>query len=168
MKQVKEIETPEGWRGFDDYSSHREMLWIALSKTDGGVIELGSGVGSTALLKQYCMGHHRTFWSYDSNKEWCEKTGAKYIEDWNTDKRWLQKVSVAFVDHSPGEHRKEAIEMLREFADVIVLHDSEPGAQGIYGITEVLTSFKYRLDFRPLGMPHTTALSDKINVEQWV
>lgn len=81
---------------------------------------------------------------------------------------YLHKPSLLFIDSAPGEQRKDLVILHKNNAEVIVLHDTEPGAQSIYGITEVLNSFKYRLDYYPEGMPGTTALSNFVDVTKWV
>lgn len=72
-----------------------------------------------------------------------------------------------FIDGKPGEQRKELIEKHRNNAHVIVVHDTEPGAEYVYGMAEILSTFKYRLDYEPEGEPHTTAVSNFINVCDW-
>lgn len=166
---IKQIKTPPDWElEHNDYSSHRPLLWLCLFhvKKHSTVIEFGSGLGSTPLLRQYCAENQIQFYSFDTDKEWCEKTGAEFVNDFANIE--LKNIAVLFIDGKPGEQRKDLVEQHRETADLIVIHDTEPGAQGIYGTTEVLKSFKYRLDYQPEGNPHTTVLSDRINVEKWV
>lgn len=165
IKTLTHIDCPKEWDGLLDYGSHRPMLWLALNNTEGLVVELGSGVSSTPLLQDYCREKNREFITYENNKEWAEKTGSVYT---NTYFKELDKVGLLFVDSAPGEERKDLIEHYRNDADVIVLHDTEIGCRGIYGIIEILKSFKYRIDFTPPKTPATTALSDTINVSEWI
>jgi len=78
------------------------------------------------------------------------------------------KPNLIFIDSAPGDERKLLVDKYRDIADVIVIHDTEEGAQDIYGTRDVLNSFKYRLDYYPVGMPGTTALSNTVNVCEWV
>lgn len=167
-KVVHYIDAPFDWIGTDDYSSHLQMLWLALSKTDGNVQELGCGKGSTMMLSKECKKQGRVFGSYESNKEYAKKYEGVVTPISNYMDIYLWKPNILFIDSAPGEQRKNLVELHRNNADVIILHDTEIGAQSIYGITDVLNSFKYRLDYYPVGNPGTTALSEIIDVTKWV
>lgn len=170
-KTVQYIDCPEMFNGIDDYSSHAPMLYLALCNTKGHVVEFGMGKGSTPLFSFYCNTNNRVFNSFETNREWfikcliydCVKTK---IDDYK--EQAIGKPGLLFIDSAPGEQRKELIQLHRDNADVIIIHDTEDGAQNIYGIREVLNSFKYRLNYYPEGNPGTTALSNKINVCDWV
>jgi len=75
---------------------------------------------------------------------------------------------VLFVDCAPGEIRKDLIQKWRNKAKIIVAHDTEIGAEYVYGMADVLSSFKYRLDYQPNGKPSTTIISDFFNVMEWI
>lgn len=163
-KTVNYINAPHDWVGTDDYSSHRPMLWLAINNVkDGAVVEFGCGEGSTELLSLTA----ERFFSFETNKRWAENyPKTKLTIDYAKVK--VSPLGILFIDSAPGEQRKYLIELHRDNADVIIIHDTEEGAQNIYGIREVLNSFKYRLNYYPEGNPGTTALSNKINVCEWV
>jgi len=168
-KTVTHIDCPHDWIGTDDYSSHLPLLYLALNKTDGhSVVELGSGKGSTMMLKQKCKEQKRNFSSYENDIFYAKKHDNVITKITNYMNVYLHNPSVLFIDSAPGEQRKDLIELHKDNADVIVIHDTEEGAQNIYGIREVLNSFKYRLNYYPVGNPGTTALSNKIDVTKWV
>ena len=77
------------------------------------------------------------------------------------------EIGLMFIDAAPAEIRKLLISKYKDIP-VMVIHDTEPGAEYVYGMNEVLSSFKYRLDYQPEGKPHTTAVSNYINVCEWV
>ncbi len=164
-KELTHIKVPQEWEGQLDYGSHLPLLYLALENTEGMVVELGSGMSSTPMLKFYCSEKNRELVTYENNKEWAEQTGSIYTPTYF---KKLGKIGLIFVDSAPGEERKDLIEFYRKDADVVLLHDTETGVRSIYGITEVLKSFKYRLDYTPDGSPATTALSDTINVSEWI
>lgn len=177
MKTVKFIPTPEQWKSFDDYSSHRELLWLAVTKTQPEkkedakpVIEFGCGFGSTPVLNIYCLGRKRKFISYENNSEWKNKWDyVNIIEDFmKINFSAEERPGILFIDCAPGEIRKDLIAKHANNADVIIVHDTEEGAQDIYGIRDALNKFKYRLDYVPVGKPGSTALSNFINVETWI
>lgn len=176
------IDCPQAWRIKNDYDSHRPLLYLALKNTYGMVFEAGMGFGSTLLISEYC-GKKRRFESFETNKEWFEKikkeysesegsTGLHYCKDYfkAIDNEILHRGNpgLLFIDCAPGEIRKDLIKKYQDIADIIMVHDTEEGAQNIYGIRDALNSFKFRLDYYPKSEPGTTALSNTINVTQWI
>jgi len=153
----------ENWESTCDYDSHLPLLKMCLDVTEGGIVELGSGIYSTILLRGYAMKHDRHFRTFDSKQDWAEITKSQYIKDWEGE-QWVIPCGLVFIDEAPGEHRKISIEKYRGIADILVIHDTEPTADYVYGLSEILKSFKYRYDYTPIGKPHTTAVSDVIDV----
>lgn len=158
---------PEEWQSINDWDSHRPLLWLAVKNSYLIIIEMGCGFGSTDLLHKYKGGQ---VVSYETNKEWVDKfENALWVEDYVGDIAIpYKKISLLFVDAAPGEIRKDIIKKWADAADVIVVHDTEPGAEYVYGMKEILSTFKYRLDYQPEGMPHTTAVSNTVNVCTWI
>jgi len=132
-----------------NWCNHRPLLFAALEMTSGPVIEFGSGDGSTKYLSAYCREYVRYFSTYDGNKEWADKTGSTYVEDWN-DPVLYEPCSIAFIDHAPGEHRHIAIARFSQLADIVVIHDSEPAATG-YMLDRIWHHFKARIDWESNG-----------------
>lgn len=167
---IKNIQVPKEWEITGEYDSHRPLLYLALEKTGKkSVCEFGAGFGSTPLLQEYCIKNERRFFTYETDEKWCRKfDNVTLMRDYDLVvlSEW-HKQGVLFIDSAPGDQRKWLIKKHANNADVIIVHDTEPIAQNIYGIKEVLNSFKYRLDFYPDGLPGTTALSNTINVTEW-
>lgn len=151
----------------NNWSNHRGLLLLALSLTQGNVIEYGSGEGSTSHLRNFCEKNKREFATYDSNSEWAQKTGSKYIENWDSADVW-HKSSVAFMDLAPGEYRHVAVQKLMDKAEIIVCHDSELNGAGDYRYEPVFSQFKYVLHYnRTAGGAGTTALSNTVNLTKY-
>jgi len=161
---ITKIKCPENWESDNDWDSHRPALWLALKNTTEDVVELGSGFGSTPFLKLYCAENNREFITYETNEEWAGNTGSIFTDDYF---KTLGKIDLVFVDAAPGEIRKDLIEYYRN-ANVVVIHDTEEGADYVYKMSGILATFKYRLDYKPEGKPSTTIVSDKIDVTQWI
>lgn len=168
-KQIKHIKCPQEWESTNDWDSHRGLLWLCIERLKPRfVVECGCGHGSTLLLDKSC----KSFASYETNKEWFDKVMPSvpdslfWIDDW--DSMAQQDCDLLFVDCAPGEIRKDIIKNHKDTAKVIVVHDSESGAEYVYGMGAVLNGFKYRLDYTPAGKPHTTAVSNFLNIEEWV
>jgi len=114
------------------------------------------GLGSTQLLHDYCLNKDRMLVSIDSNKEWAEKYKhldchhhmTIHTDNWDETIKYIQtyKWGVALVDHAPGEHRHIAIEQLKDYVDIIVVHDSQPEATG-YMLDKIWPLFKFKKDY---------------------
>lgn len=174
--EITHIDCPKEWESANDWDSHLPMLYRALEKTTGNITEIGSGLGSTPKLSRYCIANSRRFFSFETNKEWAEKTGSVYISNYlnlaslfedDGIRRLYMDIGLLFIDCAPGDIRKDLITLFANNAKVIIAHDTESGADYVYGMAEVLNTFKYRLDYKPEGKPHTTAVSNYINVEEW-
>lgn len=153
-----------------NWNNHLPLLLLGLTLTEGAVMELGSGEGSTKYLREYCGKHNRPFQSFDNNKDWCEKTGAEYVEDWEpliAGAAGAQR-GLIFIDHAPGERRSPDTIKLANAADIIVLHDTEEGGAGDYKWHLAWPYFKYRLNYNRLGGgAGATAVSNKIDLNQF-
>jgi len=163
MKEVKHIEVPKEWESENDWDSHRGLLYLALKNSGDKIWELGCGFGSTPLIQKYCEENGKWFGSIDENKEWAAKFSCTQYLQYEKIEQYLP-CSLLFVDCAPGELRKHLIGKYKDRCDVIVVHDTEPGAEYVYGMSEILSTFKYRLDYQPEGKPHTTAVSNLVNI----
>lgn len=169
--EITTIEVPQQWEIADDFSSHRPALWLALEKTGRSpVTEFGCGNGSTPLLQKYCRKNNRFFFSFETNFEWANKfEEVTHVDDYNKvyldREEWKQ--GVIFMDCAPAELRKELIKKHAWHSDVIVVHDTEIGAEYVYGLSEVLSSFNSRIDYKPQGNPHTTIVSNYVDLSKW-
>lgn len=153
-----------------DYDSHRPMLWMALEHIKPGLaVEFGCGYGSTQLLHRYCQMQARNFISFETNAEYAKKfpTIVTKIGDYF----WAnahnnEPVTIVFIDSAPGEQRAA---LLKYWANtpVLIVHDTEPGAEHVYKIQDALNSFKYRCDLIIEGKPQTTAVSNVYDFERW-
>lgn len=122
---------------YDEYATHQPVLYSALKRTGGPVIEFGCGYGSTPLLHNYCEIRKRELLSLDTDKDWIEQF-ADYASQWHTlahVKGWEQVLSddrivgrrwaVALVDQAPWEARHLTLMAIRYTARFIVLHDCD-------------------------------------------
>jgi hypothetical protein len=158
-----------------NWNNHLPLIILGLQLSRRGatgfdVIELGSGEGSTPLLRQYCTDQQLTFQSFDNNKEWCEKTGAQYIDNWDLliDEASTRHHGLIFIDHAPGERRHLDAIAVANAADVLVLHDTEEGGAGNYMWEKAWPHFKYRLNYnRTGGGAGATLVSNKIDVNRF-
>lgn len=147
------------------YGSHIPVLVKVMSISSGPVLELGSGYYSTPLLYWLCRAGGREFVSYEENEKWCEALRREigfrptFIKDWLDVKIDHIHWSVVLIDHRPAIRRKVTANRLKNNADYIVLHDSEPEIDRFYRYTDIYPLFKYRYDYTKFK-PHTVVLSN--------
>lgn len=148
------------------WNNHLVLLWEALELTSSspyGVAEFGAGTGSTPYLREYCKDANRTFVSYENNKEWADKCGSTFIDSFITANIYTQ-YSVVLIDFAPGEQRHEAVAILKDLAQIIVIHDSEEGGSGNYMYSKIYPLFKYRKDYNVTeGGAGATMLSNYVD-----
>lgn len=141
-----------------EWSSHIPLLVKVMEQSHGPVLELGAGVFSTPILYWLCFDQGREFVSYDSNPEYVDmlnKFGTRLVnwDDLDIDKRW----GVAFIDHNV-ERRAMDTAKLANWANYIVIHDSQRHLDKYFHYKEIYGLFKYKYVYRRVK-PHTTVLS---------
>lgn len=177
MIEYTHIEAPEEWQSTNDYDSHRELIYFILKYIGGTFIEVGCGYGSTLLLQKAEREKTIKLFSFDNDKLWASKFNnvsvlvdlinlTSILKD-DGMKRLFGDIDILFIDSKPGEQRKELIEKFANHAKVIIVHDTEETANYVYGMKDILNSFKFRINYTPEGKPHTTAVSNFINIEEW-
>lgn len=155
--------------GVTDADNHRPLLWLALQLTVNNkkpVAELGAGTGSTPFLRQYCKDTERDFWSFDSNLDWAIKWKSEWVENWHQE-RIYQPYSVVLIDQAPGEYRHTSMIRLKDDADIMVVHDSEPDESMGYRLGEIWHLFKYRV-FTKGDKIWSAAVSNSIDLTKHV
>jgi|ERR1044072_3144078 hypothetical protein len=181
-------EIPQEWMPTDDFSSHRPMLYRAIMNTaHTAFFEFGMGDGSTPLLRELYNNdgfRDKDYVSYENNLEWFQKyLTPEYSVDealqtgnyWNHFMSYQQnlmavntwKGSIVFIDCAPGELRKHLISKHCTSAKLIIVHDTEPGAEYVYGMNDILNTFKFRCDLIVDGNPQTTIVSNLYEFNTW-
>lgn len=130
----------------NEFATHQPVLWTYLHETEGPVLELGSGYGSTILLHIYCQEMNRLLFTVDDNPAWLNKFAScasdmhKFIllnrsahrEDASHWKLFLNREDVrstqwglVFIDQSPWEARYHSAEILKNNAQILIIHDCD-------------------------------------------
>ena len=175
-KTIEHIEYPAVWHSGNDWFSHRPLLYaIANNPSVKLILEVGVGHGSTPLLKSF---KDKTLISVDTDKEWAGKfDGTHIIDKWENLATVLQEIGIdispggidlMFVDCKPGEERKNVVQSFSKISNILIAHDTEDSSNYVYDMKGVLSGFKYRIDFSPHGLPRTTAVSNFIDITEWV
>lgn len=162
----------------DRHFTHLPMLKAAAGLTEGTILELGSGEGSTRVLHEICANTGRKLLTVESDWGWyrklselrCEFHRFAFVRDWleapllpPVGGRW----GIVLVDQSPGPVRRAAVARYQGAADIIIAHDTEPEHHKLYGYSDDLWDrFAYVLHDERTEC-RTTALSDTVDVRQW-
>ncbi len=157
-------------------STHFPALIKAMQSSTGTIIELGTGLFSTPLLHWFNFDSGRKVVSYESYKHYYDFAkgfetpthSVVFVEDWDTQK-YDEHYGVVFIDHSiPARKHTRGDDALKfkDSADLIVLHDAGANSHEKYGYEAIYPHFKYRYDWTGC-IPHTTVLSNTIDVSLW-
>jgi hypothetical protein len=153
-------------------ATHIPLLVRVFDKSEGDVLEVGTGYFSTLLLKWLCTMTGRTLYSYESKESWYKRAKTKsnnfhkviFCPDWDKadfcDRHW----GLVFIDHGPNTRRVVEIERLANKADYIVIHDTQPNSKNPdlptdYHYEKIWPLFKYRFDYKKI-LPWTSVVSN--------
>ena len=142
------------------WTSHIPLLVKVMEQSEGPVLELGAGLGSSPLLYWLCFDRGREFTSYESDADYAEITkdyGTQRIDDW--DKVPVEKYGVVFIDSAPPERRHIDAVRFKDHADHIVIHDSQRHLDQYFHYKDIYPLFKYKYKYGKVK-PHTTVLSN--------
>jgi hypothetical protein len=161
-------------RDVQNWNNHLYLLWGALENTEGPVVEMGMGHGSTPFLHEYCKDAGRELYSYETDKNWMDKfknlaNGLHthgLVHDWDLVHQKHKFADVVLIDHAPGERRKEDIELWRFRCEYLVAHDTEPAADGGYKMRERLAFYRFLKDYKTEGA-WATVVSMKNDVSKF-
>ncbi len=145
------------------WGSHIPILCRVVDKTDGAILEMGTGAFSTAVLDVMCQRDHRQLVSLENDQAYY-RMARKYRSDYHTVRfieRWdFASIEVpwgvALVDHRPLQRRRVDIERLATWADVIVAHDSQRYDTGF-------ERFRYWFNYTRCSPP-TMLMSNTVDV----
>lgn len=154
------------------YGSHLPVLTKIVEATSGPILELGIGLYSTPYLHWACFPTKRQLVSYDSAENWIryfkncrsEFHEVNLITDWDNlrvDRFW----DIVFIDHAPDFRRGVEAGRLANNANFIILHDTEPERDSLYGYSKIYSLFRYRIDYT-LVKPHTSILSNFVDLRK--
>jgi len=131
----------------NEFATHQPVLWTYLNETEGPVLELGSGYGSTMLLHIYCQKMNRILYTVDDNPAWLNKFTScasdmhrfvllnKIVGNHEDASHWISFLNreeirsaqwgLVFIDQSPWEARYHSAEILKNNAQILIIHDCD-------------------------------------------
>ena len=138
------------------FMTHLPALFSALLNSEGPVLEIGAGFGSTPMLKAFCDATDRKFLSFESNPHWAlamKQHGTFFSDDY----RALEQISgplwpafgVVFVDHAPEQDRIRTANLFRGKARFVVIHDWSSADTSAHGSLEGWAQIKVDERFFP-------------------
>jgi hypothetical protein len=139
----------------------------------GDVLEMGTGFFSTMYLHHLAAITDRKVVSYESAEHWYNRARryqSEYhevikVQLWDDanviDRHW----GMVLIDYSPQGSRIKGMERVKDNADFVVVHDTEPRSERIYGYSKVAGLYKYRYDYKKID-PWTSVFSNFIDVTQ--
>ncbi|MBU0781888.1 MAG: hypothetical protein KKC72_17810 [Alphaproteobacteria bacterium] len=155
------------------YCSYFPLLVKALENVPGDVLELGAGLHSTFFLHWMCLDQNRMLYTYDNDPRFYEIANqcaadthrVILVDDWDDapiEREW----GIAFVDQKPAIRRKDDIRRLADYAQCIIIHDSQGLQSHHYHYEEIRPLFRYKYSYMK-ARPHTMAVSNFIDVRKW-
>ena len=150
------------------FATHMPLLLACLRRTNGPVLELGSGWFSTPLVAAFAT--DRLVRTIETNPQWYDRISRVctyqpitrhrhqivFVSDYNDapidDHQW----SVVLLDHEPPPRRGVDALRLKDHSQLIIGHDSE---HPDYGYGPAFDQFKYRFTLSSV-LPWTTVVSD--------
>ncbi|MCX6701997.1 MAG: hypothetical protein NTX96_02255 [Candidatus Zambryskibacteria bacterium] len=164
-----------------NYSTHNALLLTTLDKSEGDVLELGSGIFSTPLLHWYCKNKGRRLITYEDDLGFFNFAkgyqssfhSIRLVKDWN-EVNVPNHAGLIFIDHNgkkngsdlPGSQRGIDAIRLKDSADYIVIHDTEPKDEIFYSYDKAWENFRYRYDWKECR-PWTSVVSNFKDVSKW-
>ena len=154
-------------------ATHLPLLVRVFDKSEGDVLEIGTGYFSTTILRWLCAITDRKLYSYETKQRWYDKVRRKQDENFEVvyapdlrkadfDKRhW----GLVFIDHSPNNKRHIEIRRLADKCDYMVIHDTTPynpkhtHIPSNYLYEGIWSLFKYRYDYTKI-VPWTSVVSN--------
>ncbi len=147
------------------------MVVAIAVKTTGPILEMGCGFYSTLILHEICKVQGRVLVTMEEKADWfdkfCDLKSKLHQFYFVKNKNWAAmslidelKWGMVFVDHAPGERRKDDIVRLKDQAEFLVIHDSEEAG---YKYESAFNQFSHRFDYTRVR-PWTTVLSNKYDL----
>lgn len=135
-------------------ATHVPLLIRVFDKSDGDVLEIGTGWFSTLVLHWLAHIYKRNVYSCENSEYWYKRAlrfksefhHIVKINSWDNlpaDKHW----GLVFVDHFPEGRRHIEIERFKDITDYIVVHDTQPEDDAKYQYLGSWKHFKYKKDW---------------------
>ena len=156
------------------FGSHIPLLVKVLLASTGDCLEMGMGFNSSLIMHWLCADQGRVLVSYENDHDyfnWPLRAGkfnspnhyVYEIKDWD-EARIQRPWGLAFLDHKPAERRIVDVRRLADWAEYIIIHDSEGRNDQYFHYQEIYPLFRYQFNYNKFE-PHTTVLSNFRSLE---
>jgi len=168
---------------YDPFFTHSPVIAKCVANTTGPILELGTGVYSTAFLS--FLAAPRRIVSLDTDLNWLAKLKThfesdnhefKHVDCGNKVEKYHQIMdefvgqysepwAFVFIDHGLISERKTDIERFKDIAEIIAVHDSSytanPGHDArTYQYNAHTDQFKYTYEYTKFW-PYTCVMSNR-------
>jgi hypothetical protein len=153
-----------------EWNSHLPLIYLAADIQVDKWYEFGCGLGSTLAIDRICADYRIPFSSFETNREWFKKVPSNNILLQNDYNDIILKVEncMILIDSAPAETRVKLIQKYKDLCKAMIVHDTEEGAEYVYGMGRTLESFKHRAKLRSKkGYPETDIVSNTISFDKW-
>lgn len=130
----------------EPYATHQPVLYEIAVRSEGPILELGCGEGSTLLLHRICEAQGRRLLTIDNDASWLSKyrflesdfhrliSTNDWLETLQSDAISKTRWGLVFVDSAPWESRDLAVRILGDRATYLIVHDCDYfPLHGIFG-----------------------------------
>jgi predicted O-methyltransferase YrrM len=157
------------------YGSHLPVLMKLMSITSGDILELGTGLYSTPYLHWACFPTKRKLVSYDNDPlyfSFSEQFKSDFhdvqlVKDWDEITQSAQKPwAFVLIDHAPSERRRVDAANLKDLAEYLIVHDTDPRQEKHYGYKSIWDQFKWRYTYK-VTTCWTTVVSNKVDLKDF-
>lgn len=158
-----------------NYGTHLPCLMKALEKTDGDILELGTGIFSTPYLRYQAILKKRRLVSYENFKPWHDFLLKYYKPNENHEINFIGEYKyaaidepwdVVLIDQTPDSSRSEEAVRLKYFAKYIIIHDSNPSNDRVTHYSKIYPQFKYKTVWTG-DANSATVLSNLVDLEDF-
>lgn len=161
------------------YFTHLGSLIACVNKTNGDILELGMGLGSTPYLHYAATIAKRNLLSLENDKGWLKqfKTSdfmhflyeneyhkIELVDNYENSPLIEKEWDVVLVDQTPDPSRKESVKKLANLAKYIIVHDSNERHEKNYHYSEIYPLFKHKRIWN-LDDRYATVLSNFVELE---
>ena len=147
------------------YGSHLPCLIKAVEKTGGDILEFGTGIFSTPYLRYVAMLQDRLLVSVENFKPWYDFMLKYYENSAYHEMVFVENYAdfdigipvrlngqrdrwgIVLIDQTPDSSRAEEIIRLKDKAEYIVIHDSNPSNDRVTKYSTIYPHFKYKTDW---------------------
>lgn len=126
------------------YGSHVSLLALAVTKSEGTIVEFGAGFWSTPILRR--LAGERQVISYERNADWANAVGGCVVCECPWNQAIPEDTGLVFIDCDSPDNKHEGRAVIAErlksagYTGLIVAHDVKPRFERYYSALQAFES----------------------------